>query len=212
MTYFLILVNAIFFIVELLTNFTIVGSLAFYWPTVLVGHWELLLSSMFTHASFDHIIGNMAFLLAFGPKIERNLKHIPYLILYLLGGSFAAFGFVLWGGAYEGAIGASGAIAFILGIFWQVYPNSIITVPLTSTKVRTIYYLGFWFLLQALFTVIHSTGGVAYAAHATGFLFGALLAHHWKLTKYRTEAFGLLERPWKLNAEEALKALGALVG
>ncbi len=233
-TYFLVLINAIVWAYELVASGSPLGpsdqvlsGLSFYWPDVLphavggtVGaDWSLLFLSMFTHGSWDHIIGNMAFLLAFGPKVEnlfashprRYLGHFGFLVFYLLGGSLAAFWFVASGGVYEGAIGASGAIAFVLGIYWWAFPKSVVTVPLSSQKVRAFYYLGFWFLMQAGLDLYGAGGGVAYSAHVGGFLFGLFLAWSYRFRRFDETSFGLLERPWKLSPRDALDALGALI-
>jgi len=235
-TYFLIIVNAAVWAYELVASASIfgpsdqvLGGLSFYWPNVLphgVGNtanadWSLLLISMFTHASWDHIVGNMAFLLTFGPKVEnlfashprRYLGHFGFLVFYLLGGSLASFWFVASGGVYEGAIGASGAIAFVLGIYWWAFPKSVITVPLSTQKVKAFYYLGFWFLMQAGLDLFGGTaGGVAYGAHFGGFLFGLFLAWGYRFKRFGETSFGLLELPWKLSPRDALDALGALIG
>jgi len=226
-TYFLIAVNAAVFVYELAASGSIlgpsdsvIGGLSFYWPTVLAGQWGLLFTSIFAHASWEHIVGNMAFLLAFGPKVEnlfasnerKALGHTAFLVFYLMGGAVASFGFAATGGYDSAALGASGAIAFVLGIFWFVFPRSIVTVPLSTQKVRTIYYLGFWFLMQAYFALYGGGGAVAYAAHVWGFIFGVFIAWGYRFKRYQDVAFGLLERPWKLSWREALDALGALVG
>ncbi len=213
-TYFLIAVNVIFFLGELVAskNFllpsdSVLNSLAFYAPTVFTGNFQLVLTSMTTHASWEHLLGNMAFLLVFGPKVEMYLRRMRFITLFVLGGAIADFSFAAWGGVYQGAVGASGAIAFILGMFWQLFPNSVITFQ--GKQIKAFYYLGTWFLFQAAEVFVGASSGVAVAAHAAGFAVGALIALD--LEPYLDTSFGLLEHPEDLSAQEELNAAQAVI-
>jgi membrane associated rhomboid family serine protease len=149
-------------------------------------HWITLLTSMFMHASWMHIIGNMVFLWAFGPEIEDAMGSGRYLVFYLAGGLVAMMAQVL-GSPYSRipSLGASGAIAAVMGAFIVTYPRDRIRTLLfffiffRVTYIPAVLLIGFWFLTQVLnFGVIAQaqTGGVAYLAHIGGFLFGVVTA------------------------------------
>ena len=150
-----------------------------------------LVTSQFLHAGFAHVGFNMLFLWIFGNNIEEELGSIKFLIFYLSCGILAAL--TQWFfSAYSGipSLGASGAIAGVMGAYILKFPNArvVTLLPLgfffTTVRVPAIFYLGFWFLQQA-FNGIASleapanvgmeSGGVAYWAHAGGFVFGAIL-------------------------------------
>jgi membrane associated rhomboid family serine protease len=151
-----------------------------------------LVTSQFLHAGFIHVGFNMLFLWIFGNNIEEELGSIKYLIFYLICGILAAL--TQWFFSAQSAIpslGASGAIAGVMGAYIFKFPTAkVITFfPLgffwTTFRIPAFYFLGFWFLQQAfngLATVnapMHvgmENGGVAYWAHAGGFVFGAILA------------------------------------
>jgi membrane associated rhomboid family serine protease len=153
--------------------------------------WEISwLTSMFMHGSWDHILGNMLFLAVFGKNVEDALGHLRYLLFYLAGG-FAATALqtamTLLAGTPEDArvpnLGASGAIAAVLGAYLVLYPNSQIRglVGFWPVRVSAMFYLGFWFLYQlfeanfGLFEAQAHGGGVAFFAHVGGFVFGFLV-------------------------------------
>lgn len=150
------------------------------------GHAEItVLTSMFLHASWMHIIGNMVFLWAFGPAMEDVMGHGRYLFFYLAGGIVAMLAQV-YGDPFSPipCLGASGAIAAVMGAFIVTFPRDRIRTLLfflifiRITYIPAVFLIGFWFLLQVLdYGVIAEahTGGVAYMAHIAGFLFGALL-------------------------------------
>jgi hypothetical protein len=147
------------------------------------------LSSMFAHGSWDHILFNMLFLWIFGNNVEDALGRARYLVFYLLAG-FAADalqGFVTleYGSAGEGEIpniGASGAIAGVLGAYFLLHPRSRVLTwvfPVFFFRLPAWVYLGIWFLFQLFdggyaFTRPEEGGGIAYFAHIGGFLFGLL--------------------------------------
>ena len=143
-----------------------------------------VLWSMFLHAGWLHLLGNMLFLAVFGNNIEDRLGKIPYLILYLVSGYAAAYGFAL---AHPNSttplIGASGAISGILGAYLVLYPRArvwslvpfLLFLPL---RIPAWIVLGLWFLLQWAYSVgiaAPGAGSVAYLAHVFGFLVGVVV-------------------------------------
>ena len=148
--------------------------------------WVTIFSSMFMHGSLLHLAGNMLFLWIFGNNIEDSMSRLRYLAFYLLGGLAALLAQVLiHPDATVPTVGASGAIAAVLGAYAVLYPRArVITVVFiiiffTIIELPALLVLGLWFLLQLLpaFSepVTVSGGGVAYFAHIGGFLFGLLL-------------------------------------
>ncbi len=149
------------------------------------------ITSMFLHGSWDHILGNMLFLAVFGKNVEDAFGHLRYLAFYFAGGFVATMTqtliTLLFGTTAEARVpnlGASGAIAAVLGAYFVLYPNSrvfglFVVFPL---RVSAWFFLGFWFLYQlfeANFGLFGSTangGGVAFFAHVGGFVFGVLVA------------------------------------
>lgn len=148
-----------------------------------------LITSQFLHGGFLHIGGNMLFLWVFGNNIEDQLGHVRFLIFYLLCGALA--GLAQWFFSVDSPVptlGASGAIAGVLGAYILRFPRArILTlIPLgfflTTFRIPAIFFLGFWFFQQALYSIASlqatadmGSGGVAYWAHAGGFVFGAIL-------------------------------------
>jgi membrane associated rhomboid family serine protease len=150
-----------------------------------------LITSQFLHAGWVHVGFNMLFLWIFGNNVEEELGSIKYLIFYLTCGVLAAL--TQWffsAGSAIPSLGASGAIAGVMGAYILKFPSArIITfVPLgfffTTFRIPAIFFLGFWFLQQAFngLTMLDvrahvgmESGGVAYWAHAGGFVFGAIL-------------------------------------
>lgn len=146
-------------------------------------------TSMFIHAGWLHLIGNMLFLFVFGRSIEDRFGHGQFLLLYFLCGVGAAFTDVMFNvGSQVPTIGASGAIAGILGAYLISYPKARITtlIPLLiifwTIRLPALLVLGYWFLIQFIagyqMMAIETTtgGGVAWWAHVGGFLLGMLLA------------------------------------
>ena len=149
-------------------------------------------TAMFMHASWDHILGNMLFLAVFGKNVEDAFGHLRYLAFYIAGGFVAMmtqtlmtllFGTVLDGRAPN--LGASGAIAAVLGAYFVLYPNSRVLglIVIFPVRISAWFFLGFWFLYQlfeANFGIFSSTanggGGVAFFAHVGGFIFGVAVA------------------------------------
>jgi membrane associated rhomboid family serine protease len=161
-------------------------------PAAFVHHFDLhaaatLITSQFIHAGWLHILGNMLALYIFGDNVEDRLGPVRYLFYYLIGGVVAALVQIFLNSDVTlPTIGASGAIACVLGGYIVLYPRArvltlfiIVIFPL-FLEIPAIVYLGLWFLLQLIsgtYTVIvaaQSLGGVAWWAHVGGFTFGAL--------------------------------------
>jgi len=145
--------------------------------------WTLI-TSMFLHGGFLHIIGNMLYLWIFGDNVEDAFGHLPYLGLYAAAGIFGSILHILIApGSSIPTIGASGAISGAMGAYFVLYPRArVLTLVPIFFFLRFIYLpayilLGFWILLQFLygFGAPAGAGGVAYFAHIGGFLVGVLL-------------------------------------
>jgi membrane associated rhomboid family serine protease len=150
--------------------------------------WETALTSMFLHGSFLHIFGNMLFLAIFGPNLEDATGRLRYLAFYVLGGLVALAAQVLVSpDSTAPTLGASGAIAAVLGGYLLLYPRArvltlvFIVFFVTIVEVPAVLLLGFWFLEQLYFGTAGLASpfgggeGVAYFAHIGGFVFGLLL-------------------------------------
>ena len=151
--------------------------------------WLTLFTSQFLHGSWLHIGGNMLYLWVFGNNIEDQLGHIKFLVFYLVCGALAGLSQWIFDPASTvPTLGASGAIAGIMGAYIIRFPRAkILTlVPLfifiTTFRIPAIFFLGFWFVQQAFYSAASlgatadvGSGGVAYLAHAGGFVFGAIL-------------------------------------
>jgi membrane associated rhomboid family serine protease len=150
--------------------------------------WLTLLTSMFMHAGWLHIGGNMLYLWIFGDNVEDNFGHIKYLIFYLLCGFAADFSQIAADpNSLIPSLGASGAIAGVLGAYIIMFPTNRVRVLLpliiiwTFVQLPAIVVIGLWIVLQ-LFSQVSSVtsggeaqGGVAYMAHIGGFFAGMLL-------------------------------------
>lgn len=148
-----------------------------------------IFASMFLHGGWLHLLGNMLFLFVFGRSIEDRFGHLKFLLIYFLGGLAGALvHIILNAGSRVPTIGASGAIAGVLGAYFISYPRARITtlVPilffLWTVEVPALLLLGYWFLIQFLtgyqMQAIESAtaGGVAWWAHVGGFVAGFILA------------------------------------
>ena len=147
-----------------------------------------ILTSMFLHGGFFHILGNMWFLAIFGDNIEDHMGHFSYLVFYLLCGVAAALtDIVLSPMSTIPTIGASGAIAGVMGAYVLLYPRArvqtlvVLIVFFTFWWIPAWVFLGYWFVIQFVQTTAtvsaatHQTGGVAFAAHVGGFIAGLIL-------------------------------------
>nr|WP_228049079.1 rhomboid family intramembrane serine protease [Nodularia sp. LEGE 04288] len=156
-----------------------------------VPEWATLITAQFLHGGFLHLAGNMLFLWVFGNNIEEKLGRAKYLLFYLSCGALASL--AQWFFAQDSTIpslGASGAIAGVMGAYILRFPQVEIlgVVPLgfffPSFRVPAYFFLGFWFIQQAFYGLASleaptnigmEGGGIAYWAHAGGFVFGAVL-------------------------------------
>lgn len=157
-------------------------------PRVPESVWLTLLTSQFLHAGWAHLLGNMLFLWIFGDNVEDRLGHLPYLLFYLVCGAGAALVQVLTAPLSPvPLIGASGAIAGVLGAYFVLYPFAWVTVLfpffffLLPVDVPAVLMLLLWFVTQffnglAALTRVSATGGVAFWAHVGGFVIGLVLA------------------------------------
>ena len=148
-------------------------------PTPLPVYFNFL-SSMFMHADFSHILGNMLFLWIFGDNLENKLGHIRYIVFYLICGFAAAFGHIILDtDSVVPMLGASGAISGVLGGYIVLYPRKRVKAILFSvfTEIPAFVAIGIWIVYQLVlgYMTDPGTGGVAYAAHIGGFIAGALL-------------------------------------
>lgn len=145
-----------------------------------------LFTSMFLHGGWLHIIGNMWFLWLFGPNVEDRLGHLPYLGFYLVCGLGAGIAQTLFSlGSTIPGLGASGAIAGVLGAYVVFFPSSRILTLVTLffwwffARLPAVLFIGLWFAVQFLSGIgslgSAQAGGVAWWAHVGGFLLGMLL-------------------------------------
>ena len=146
-----------------------------------------ILTSMFLHGSWMHVIGNMWYLWIFGDNVEDRVGHGRFIVFYLLCGTVAALGQVaISPQSLLPTIGASGAIAGVMGAYFVLYPQSrvLTLVPLIIfwevIELPAIFLLGFWFLMQLFsagaiaVTSTSDSGGVAFMAHVAGFITGVI--------------------------------------
>jgi len=186
-TILIILVNGLVFVLELIGGEAFVNRWSAIPADIVAGHHLFtVLTAMFMHGSWSHILGNMVFLWAFGPEIEDAMNPRRYLVFYFAGGLVAML-------AQIAAIphstvpnlGASGAIAAVMGAFLVTYPRDRIKSVLLigwyarMTFIPAALLIGVWFLIQLVSagTVADvNTGGVAYLAHIGGMIFGAVTA------------------------------------
>lgn len=196
----IILANVIVFLYELglgrgldrfITQYGVVPAAVFAWPLSDLPFSAVILpffTSMFLHGGWLHLIGNMWYLWIFGDNVEDRLGHFTYLIFYVLCGLGA--GIVQTVLNYDSTIpslGASGAIAGVLGAYVISYPRSrvLTLIPIfifwPIIEIPAVFFLGFWFIMQffsgaaSLTATSGSSGGVAWWAHVGGFIVGMIL-------------------------------------
>jgi membrane associated rhomboid family serine protease len=187
-TYVLIAINVLVFLLELQNGDEFIQQWAFI-PHRFAEHpaeqLATVFTAMFMHGSWLHLGGNMLYLWIFGDNVEDSFGHVKYLLFYLLAGIAAtAAQFVALPGSNVPNVGASGAIAGVLGAYILMFPNARINVLLGRQVVAmpALIVLGFWIVLQlvsgvgSIATTSADVGGVAYMAHLGGFAAGFLMA------------------------------------
>tara|TARA_B100000745_G_scaffold268132_1_gene194055 strand:- start:1274 stop:1960 length:687 start_codon:yes stop_codon:yes gene_type:complete len=211
-TYFIIGLCVLVFLMQLGSQSYRTGQLFYSYgliPSVLMGHGQLpmdvyivpayitIFSSMFMHGGFMHIIGNMLYMWIFADNIEDDLGSKKFIIFYLLSGIGAAMTQVLMDTHSQvPMVGASGAIGGVLGAYLINHPKAkvLVLIPFgffsQLIKIRALYVLGFWFILQ----FISQGGGVAYAAHIGGFVSGIILILFFN--KKRKRKNKVIKGPW----------------
>ena len=211
-TYFLIGFCIFIFFAQLSSQSYKTGELFYSYgliPSVLMGQKELpmdlyavpayltIFTSMFMHGGFMHLIGNMLYMWIFADNIDDNLGPYKFLVFYLLAGIGAAMAQVLIDTQSQvPMVGASGAIGGVLGAYLINHPNArvLVLIPFgffsQLLKIRALYVLGFWFILQ----FISSGGGVAYAAHIGGFVSGMVLILFFNKKKRKKSK--IIKGPW----------------
>ena len=185
-TYALIALNVLFFFVELGGGDAFIGKWAFVPSRFLANpgaEFLTLFTSMFMHAGWLHLGGNMLYLWIFGDNVEDRFGRIKFLIFYLLCGLAATFAQLAFStGSNVPNLGASGAIAGVLGSYVLMFPQQQVKVLAgrTVSPVSALIVIGGWFVLQffsgvASIAATADTGGVAYMAHIGGFIAGFVL-------------------------------------
>jgi membrane associated rhomboid family serine protease len=187
-TYVLIAINVLVFFLELNNGEAFIERWAFV-PTRFLadpaGDFATLFTAMFMHAGWVHLLGNMLYLWIFGDNIEDRLGHGLFFVFYILCGlaaTFAQLAFTM--GSSTPNLGASGAIAGVLGAYLIMFPRQRVSVLMGRAIVpmSALVVIGLWFVLQifsqvSAFTASSQTeGGVAYMAHIGGFIAGVILA------------------------------------
>lgn len=181
-TYGLIIINIVLYTINFFTGDSLNNMFAFVPKNFLLGlePWTII-THQFMHGGWDHLLGNMWFLIIFGDNIEATLGKGKYLIFYLLCGVIAALSHMAFNlDSVIPTVGASGAISGVLGAYIVLYPKNKIStiIPfgfIRIYKVDALYYLIIWFALQFIFNFTDPYGGVAYMAHLGGFVGGAIL-------------------------------------
>ncbi len=188
----IIVANALVFLLELTGGDAFVRQWSAIPADLTAGHrWITILTAMFLHGSWLHIIGNMIFLWAFGPEIEDAMGRLRYLVFYLAGGVVAmACQVAAVPNSTVPNLGASGAIAAVMGAFLVTYPRDriksifIIGWFVSIRFIPAALLIGLWFVIQ-LFSQVGTVanaqgGGIAYAAHVGGFIFGIIGARRFE--------------------------------
>jgi membrane associated rhomboid family serine protease len=187
-TYVLIALNVLVFFLELNNGDAFIERWAFVPSRFLAnpaGEFATIFSSMFMHAGWLHLLGNMLYLWIFGDNVEDRLGHGLFLLFYLLCGIGATFAQLMFSlGSNVPNLGASGAIAGVLGAYLVMFPRGQVRVLMGRAIVpmSALVVIGIWILIQifsqvSVFTASSQTegGGVAYMAHIGGFVTGLIL-------------------------------------
>lgn len=193
-TYSLIILNILFFLIELNGGEDFIKRWAFIpsrFTANPLGDVPTLFTAMFMHAGWLHLASNMLYLWIFGDNIEDRLGKIKYVLLYLLSGIAATFAqYVFFPNSSIPNVGASGAIAGVLGAYILFFPGQKVKVLLGRSIVvmQSFVVIGFWFFLQVVSSAgslysTQDTGGVAYMAHTGGFLAGLAVAFCFRLAE-----------------------------
>jgi len=190
-TLVIILVNVAVFLLELERGNAFVNQWACVPARIEHGRALVtLVTGTFLHAGWMHIGGNMVFLWAFGPAMEDAMGRIRYVAFYLIGGVIAMLAQVAGSpSSHIPCLGASGAIAAVMGAFIMTYPRDRIRsllwifIFIRITFIPAALLIGIWFAIQLLDTAgsvaTMQSGGVAYLAHVGGFLFGVVTSRLW---------------------------------
>ena len=219
-TYFLIGICVVIFLMQLGSQSYKTGQLFYSYgliPSVLMGYDQLpmdlyavpayltIFTSMFMHGGFMHLIGNMLYMWIFADNIEDVLGPKKFIIFYLLSGIGAAMAQVFADvNSQVPMVGASGAIGGVLGAYLINHPNArvLVLIPFgffsQLIKIRALYVLGFWFVLQFINSSLSSSqgGGVAYAAHIGGFVTGIVLILFFNKYSIKYKKNKKMEGPW----------------
>lgn len=191
-TYILIGLNILFFIMEMISGEDFIKQWAFIpqrFTSAPLANILTIFTSMFMHAGLLHLAGNMLYLWIFGDNVEDFLGKVKYIFLYILSGIGATFAqYAFFPSSDLPNVGASGAIAGVLGAYLLFFPGQKVNVLVGRSVVamQSIIVIGFWFLLQlfsgagSLFSS-QDTGGVAYMAHIGGFVAGLIVAFFFRL-------------------------------
>jgi membrane associated rhomboid family serine protease len=189
-TYALIAINILFFLVELSGGEPFIEQWSVV-PRRLIANpgsdFPTVFTSMFMHAGWLHLLGNMLYLWIFGDNVEDNFGHIKFLIFYLLCGVAATFAQLVFSvGSNVPNLGASGAIAGVLGAYILMFPKGQVRVLMGRGVIPmpALVVIGMWIVLQFISGVgsIAQTSGVAYMAHIGGFLAGVVLTFLFRAT------------------------------
>ncbi len=192
-TFALIAINILFFFVELsggdpfIQHWSVVPRRLIENPG---SDFPTIFTSMFMHGGWLHLFGNMLYLWIFGDNVEDNFGHIKFLIFYLLCGIAATFAQLIFNvGSNVPNLGASGAIAGVLGAYILMFPKEQVRVLMGAGvfPVPALVVIGLWIVLQFIsgvgsITNTSATGGVAYMAHIGGFLTGVVLTFLFRST------------------------------
>jgi membrane associated rhomboid family serine protease len=181
----LIALNALVFVYELSLGERINDFILYFGLVPAAFSWVAVFTSMFLHGGFLHVGGNMLYLWIFGDNVEDRMGHGRFLVFYLLCGTTAALAQTIMSpDSVVPMVGASGAVAGVMGAYFVLYPHSRIVTLLPLfvfwqiIEVPAIFFLGVWFLMQFLSgvgsvaTATADSGGVAFWAHVAGFVAG----------------------------------------
>jgi membrane associated rhomboid family serine protease len=190
----LIVLNVVFFLIELNGGDEFIKQWSFIparFSEDPASNWPTIFTAMFMHGGWMHLFGNMLYLYIFGDNVEENFGHVKYLAFYLIAGIAATFAqFYFNPHSNIPNVGASGAIAGVLGAYLLLFPRARVDVLVANalTSMPALVVIGFWFVLQ-LFSGVGSiahtdetanAGGVAYMAHVGGFVAGLAIAFLFK--------------------------------